>query len=359
MESPYLVPGWSWHVKDGRLGWGMQSMRGADVATFQALSCFWGRDANRIYVAGSEMRDADPATFQVLNPLYAKDARAVYTLKGPIKEADPATFEAIGPWEHFFNTTNGYAKDCNHVYHTILGGKACIVKGADATSFTACGNGYGQDNSSVFFERTKLAGAAPRDWKHLCGPHSRASKNAYVLGRFIRGADGRRLESLPILNTADYWARDDEAYYHWDKPNDRDQYLSAFHDAFVFLGKAASISLSWNQRSVELSAEDPNSWSIADFAWLTITCKEWLQKPNLQVEQLPDIGEMYKHGAALHFKLHFPPTWMNEDRIWIFRTVQDVVPTARKPRLLSTQVWWGYSSRDHASLIQSLIEAAR
>lgn len=358
MAKTYLAPGWAWFVSDQRLFFGMQEVRRADIPTFQVLNEWWGRDANRVYCAGSEMRNADVETFHVLNSLYARDARNVYTIKGPIREAEDASaFQAIGPTEHAFNTTNGYAKDARHVYHTVEEGKACVIKGADAASFTARGHGYGSDRSSVYFERKKVPGANPEKWQHIRGPHSRSEKNAYVLGKRIRGADGNRLESLPILAINECWSRDDKGYYRWDQPGDPGDYLRAFRQCFIFVGKVSNISLTWN-RTESLGPTRADSWRIAEHAWIYVDCKEWLQRPDLDIAEFPRPGEPFKIGQGLRLGLLESREWMNEDRIWILLPGQD--PGWAHPRLLlwNTEIWWEYSTLDQLDSVMRTIAAA-
>ena len=357
MAKSFLAPGWPWFISDGRLFFGMQEMRRADIPTFRPLNEWWGRDANRIYCAGSEMREADVETFQVLNSLYAKDARHAYTIKGPIREAEVSTFGPIGTTEHAFNTTNGYAKDAQFVYHTIVGGKACAIKGADAASFTARGNGYGSHDAAVYFERKKLPGAHPENWRHIRGPHSHSEKNAYVLGQRIRGANGNCLESLPILETGECWCRDDSGYFRWDKPGDPEEYFRKFRQCFIFRGKVSKVSLTWN-RTEPLDPRRSDSWSIAQHAWIFVDCKEWIQKPELEVAEVPRIGEPFKFGDGLHLGLPTPLTWMEEDRIWVFTPVQDHQRLEKRLLLSSTMVWWEYSSLDQLDCIQKTIAAA-
>lgn len=358
MANSYLAPGWPWFLSDQRLFFGMQEIRRADIATFQPLNQWWGRDASRVYCAGSEVREADVETFRVLNSLYAKDARNAYTLKGPIREAtDVSAFEVIGPTEHAFNTTNGYARDTHLVYHTIVGGKACVIKGADATSFTSRGNGYGSDRSAVYFERKKIPGADPEKWQHLRGPHSRSGKNAYVLGQRIRGANGNYLESLPILETSEYWCRDDKGYYRWDQPGDAEAYSKEFRQCFIFQGKVSKISLTWN-RTEPLDPASLESWAIAEHAWIFVDCKEWLQKPDLDVSEVPRLGEPFKFGVGLHLDLLAPPGWREEDRIWIFKPHQDHQRVERRLVLSSTMTWWEYSSLDQVDSIKKTMGAA-
>ncbi len=358
MSKSYLAPGWPWFVSGQRLFFGMQEIRRADLATFRTLNEWWGRDASRVYCAGSEMRDVDVETFGVLNSLYAKDARNAYTINGRIREAEDASaFQAVGPTEHAFNTTNGYAKDASLVYHTIVGGKACVVKGADAASFAARGNGYGSDKSSVYFERKKVPGADPEKWRHIRGPHSRSGKNAYFLGQRIRGANGESLESLPILETSEYWCRDDKGYYCCDKPSDPDAYLKEFRQCFVFRGKVTKVSLTWN-RTESLDPAHSDSWGIAQHAWIYVDCKEWIQRPDLDVAEFPQPGEPFKIGQGLHLGLLAPRDWMEEDRIWILKPSQDHQRVERRLLLWSTMTWWEYSSLDQLDSIKKTIATA-
>ena len=137
---PAIIRGWPWCEKDGELYFGgMHHMRYADSSTFEVLSKWWARDSKNVYSAGSVIRGADPESFTVLNELYAKDATRAYTMMGPIKEAHVSTFEAIGDTRHSFGPENGYAKDSRAVYHTTVGGKACLMKAADAATFVPLG----------------------------------------------------------------------------------------------------------------------------------------------------------------------------------------------------------------------------
>lgn len=358
MAKAFLAPGWPWFVSDQRLFFGMQEIRRADIATFQPLNEWWGRDASRVYCAGSEMREADVETFCVLNSLYAKDARHAYTIKGPIREVeDSSSFEAIGPTEHAFNTTNGYAKDARLVYHTIVGGKACVIKGADAASFTARGNGYGSDKSAVFFERKKVPGAEPEKWQHIRGPHSRSAKNAYALGQRVRGANGNCLESLPVLQLAEYWCRDDKSYYRWDQPSDPDVYLKEFRQCFIFIGKVSKVSLTWNHTE-SLDPARSDSWGIAQHAWIFVDCKEWIQKPDLEIAEFPGRGEPFKIGQGVRLGLLAPRDWMNEDRIWILKPGQDHERVEKRLLLRNTLTWWEYSTLDQLDIVKKTIAAA-
>ena len=357
MAKTYLAPGMFWAVDGQRVLFGDSDIRRADASTFQALTKFWARDAKNVYIVGSEMRSADASTFCVLNELYAKDARSVFTIKGRIPEADVSTFEALGDTEHAFNTTNGYARDVQFVYHTTIGDKACVIKNADVASFTPRGHGYGSDKSAMYFERKKMPGANPAEWRHIRGPHSQSGKNGYVLGQRIRGANGKCLESLPILGISEYWSRDDKGYYRWDEPGDPQAYLNEFRQCFIFLGKVSKVSLTWN-RIFPLDPMLSDSWLIAEHAWIHVDCKEWIQKPDVDVTEVPQIGEPFKFGQGLHLELLASRTWMDEDRIWIFKPTQDHHYVEKRLWLSGIDVWWEYLSLDQLDGIRKTIAAA-
>lgn len=356
MPTQVLISGWPWYACDGRLHWGMQAMRRADLATFEPLGKYWGRDATRVYNCGSEMRDADRNSFRVLNELYAKDCRKAYTMMGPIAEADVATFEAIGPVLHPFNAENGYAKDCRGVYHTTLGGRTCILKGADPLTFIPRGNGYGSDATSVYFERRKVPGVDLQSWQFVRGPHSRSGKNAYVVGRRIRGADGRRLVSLPILELGGLWCRDDTGYYDRDVAVDPRGYLDVFRNCFIFTGKVSNVSLRFDRENYR-PPQGPNPWAFADHAWIDVICSRILQRPDLEVAVEPRVGEPFRFGEGFHIPLLSPPTWMDEERIWIMRPRDSMrVGTLT---LLVARNWREYSPLGDLDMISELIAAAK
>jgi hypothetical protein len=362
MAQQTLVPGWSWYIDKQRLFFGMQQMRRADLGSFRPLNEWWGLDANRVYCAGSEMRDADPKTFTVLNSLYAKDARQAYTIKGPIPDVeDTSTFQAVGPTEHPFNAENGYAKDSQHVYHTTLGGKASVVKGADPTTFRALGRGYGADKSTLFFERKKVPSADPETWEHIRGPHSRDAENAYFLGRRIPGADLNSLESLPFLGMTGYWSRDDNGYFNQEKSAEPEEYFREFRCGFIFRGEVVQVKLSYVDGSdrVPLDPTRSDSWAIAQHARIDVDCKEWIQKPDINITEFPPPGQPFKIGQALRLRDLAEGNWMKEERIWILTPRQDHTQRAKRMLLGSTDHWWEYSQLDQLDAIQKTMAHAR
>jgi hypothetical protein len=356
MARTYLAPGWPWYLKDGRLHFGVVEVRNADLSTFRPLGEWWGRDSRRVYCAGSEVRGADVASFRVLNSLYAKDDHRAYTASGPIRDADVTSFVAVGPTEHPFNTTNGYAKDDRAVYHTVSAGKACVLKGADPATFAPRGHGYGADNSAVYFERKKVPGADPAEWRHIRGLHSHSVQKAYALGERIRGADGRSLESLPILGSTG-WSRDGKGYYLMEKPSDPGEYFDELRRCFIFIGRVSHVSLTWNQTE-PLDPTRTESWAIAGHAWMFVVCKEWVYKPDLEVVEVPRVGEPFKVGQGLHLGLLASRTWMDEDRVWILQPHQDYTTTQPRLLLYGVPVWWEYSSLDQLGSIRTTLAAA-
>ena len=188
MDKSLYAVDWPWWTRDDEVYFHEGKLQRVDIDSFQPLSETWARDAKRVYCGIEVMRGADPASFVALNSIYGKDHNNVYTLTGAKKEIDASTFAAVGPTSHWFNTYNSYGKDEKHVYHLTFGGKACVLKDADAASFNARNKGFGSDKSAVYFERKLLPGADPGDWEHLRGPHSRSGKCGYCLNKRRRPA---------------------------------------------------------------------------------------------------------------------------------------------------------------------------
>jgi hypothetical protein len=332
-----------------------------DAATYHPLNETWSRDAKRVYCVGSEIRGADPKTFQVLNRLYAKDHNRVYTLRGAIPEADAESFVVVGHTEHAFNTFNGYAKDSQRVYHTIEGGKACIIKAADSATFMALGHGYGTDQSRVYLERYPLKGAIPGIWRHLRGPHSHSDEEAYCRNQLIRSANGNHLESLPLVLDG-YWSRDNQGnYYHEDQPSDPARYFACFRECFLFTGTVSRVELSRRQSKELLDPLHADSWSMADHGWFYIDCQRWIQKPPIEVREIPQIGQPFRFGMGLHLSLLGSLDWMNEERIWIFPPTPDPSRVPEKLHLTTGNIlWWEYGSLDQFdSIMRTIAEAHR
>ncbi len=355
-KSLYAIDG-PWWTRDGEVYFREGKLQRVDLDSFQPLSETWARDAKRVYCGIEVMRGADPASFIALNSIFGKDDKYVYTLTGAKKEIDASRFVALGSTSHWFNTYNSYGKDEKHVYHLTIGGKACVLKNADAASFNALGNGFGCDKSAVYFERKPLPGANPDDWEHLRGPHSRSGKRGYCLNKRIRGVDGSRMESLPILDNPDYWSRDASGYYRWDEPRNAREYLDAFRDCFIFVGKVSNVELTY-RRKHQVPADRNESWAIAEHAWVSVVCNEWLQKPNIAVTETPQMGETFRFGQGRHLNLLSPPTWMNEDRVWIFRPTQDYSRADRSLRLTCVELWSEYLSMRQFDFIKRLIHEA-
>lgn len=177
------------------------------------------------------------------------------------------------------------------------------------------------------------------------------------MGQRIRGANGNCLESLPFLESFEHWSRDDKGYYRWDKLSDPEPYLKKFRECYIFRGKVSKVSLSWN-RTEALDPTHADSWAIADHGWFFVDCKEWIQKPDLDVAEIPQIGEPFRFGEGLRLNLLAQRTWMGEDRIWVFIPVQDSQRVEKRLVLINTPLWWEYSSLDQLDSLQKTIAAA-
>jgi hypothetical protein len=213
------------------------------------------------------------------------------------------------------------------------------------------------DASAVYFQRKKLAGAKPGEWRHVRGPHSRSGKNAYCLEKKIRGADGRHLVSLPILGTGDFWSRDDKGYYRFDQPADPKPYFEEFRKCCIVVGLAVHAALTWKQ-TYSFPPQRPESWELAGHVWITVTCKGILQKSESPFEYSLEEGKDVRLGEGFHLNLLYPTSWLEEDRIWIFRPIQDQSRRERPVFFRPSQVWWEYSSMTDLEFVKNLIAEA-
>jgi len=55
----------------------------------------------------------------------------------------------------------------------------------------------------------------------------------------------------------------------------------------------------------------------------------------------------------------FPPTWINEERVWILRPYQNTNQPELGPIFLKGASWWEYSAMSQLDLIKELIERAK
>ena len=91
------------------------TLKNADVKSFEALGQYYGKDKNNVYLMGEKIKKADVKTFQVISEEsfnhYSKDKNNVYLETYIIEGADPKTFEII-------KEKPTYSKDKKYLYYS-------------------------------------------------------------------------------------------------------------------------------------------------------------------------------------------------------------------------------------------------
>ena len=91
------------------------TLKNADVKSFEALGQYYGKDKNNVYLMGEKIKKADVKTFQVISEEffnhYSKDKNNVYLETYIIEGANPETFEII-------KEKPSYSKDKKHLYYS-------------------------------------------------------------------------------------------------------------------------------------------------------------------------------------------------------------------------------------------------
>ena len=329
-----------------------------DRLSREVLSDCWSRDSEYVYSCDTRVKNADPQSFTVLNEHYAVDRERVYTPHSPITEADRSSFRTVGPVFHWFNVSNAYAADESKVYHTEFLYKARVLKTATPKSFRALTHGYGADEKNVYWGWKQLPGAAPADWEFVGGPHSRSGKNAYCFAKKVKGADGRTLTSLPVIDSGEYWCRTDSSFYNWENAGDGRDYLKKFADCFIFIGRVVNIAIS-DKRRESVPLDNPNRWILANHMWLDVKVSSWLQKPNVVLASPLIDSAPIRFGEGMHFHELSDESWLGGDRIWILKPVQSHRHVQPHLVLEITGNWWESSRLSNLELIDGLIKESR
>jgi len=174
------------------------TLKNADVKSFEALGQYYGKDKNNVYLMGEKIKKADVKTFQVISEEffnhYSKDKNNVYLETYIIEGANPETFEII-------KEKPSYSKDKKHLYYSgkkideikdnlkimnagifgiIINGNKIYANGNrldienpenfkiiknDYYNNPIGKNGFSYDKNSVYFYGKKIDGISPKGFK--------------------------------------------------------------------------------------------------------------------------------------------------------------------------------------------------
>lgn len=228
--------------RDGVVYWQNHPVNDADPTTFQPLGGDWGVDRKSVFVQ-TKKKKIDRSTFRYLNPIYVVDCDAVYDWIGPIKNADPDTFEildpGIEPERNLLHETwnRGYARDAKQVfYHDQMHGRATVVRGADSATFRSFRNGFGIDQASVFFGKTRLKKSHPATWVYLGRGYSADRQRIFYYERELIGVD-RTAFTVVGRPTGGNYATDGNRWFWNDREITAKKFLNAIERSIaVFEG---------------------------------------------------------------------------------------------------------------------------
>lgn len=215
------LPFTDWTVHSDRVLWRHYPVRGADAATFVALSETWARDVKNVYCQKSVLRGADVSTFEVLNPLWARDRFSAYYTYGRIADADALTFKALDSGiipldDRHDHLCGGYASDGKSVYFYMMTiGKPSKLPRADPASFHVVNPRFARDCQAAYYERFRIPGADPTSLSVLGGIYCTDGQQVFYGNTPVPGAHAA---SFVVSTTDPRCAQDRSANYLRGEP---------------------------------------------------------------------------------------------------------------------------------------------
>lgn len=217
-------------VEGGAVVYAGYPVRGADPATFVCIGVGpFAKDERHCYCAGKRIRQMDPASFRGLNFTFASDRAMVWCLGGQVVGADASSFQVCDDGRYCVDVStvvpHSYGKDERAVYYYNFDGKARVVRGAEAASFSSFGDGhFGIDANSVFFDGVRVKAADRSSWKRIGGLYSADSSRVLYGNRTLEGADLNTFRFVPSRAGWPRWAMDCNRRYDYGEPLDGSKY---------------------------------------------------------------------------------------------------------------------------------------
>ncbi len=179
-------------------------VQGADLATFEELTEFYGKDKNHVYKKSVQLKDSDPETFELLEEGYSRDKNNVYWSNLKIEGADPKTHEIIN---------EDYSKDKQSVFFT-----SHKLEQADPKSFEYISDRYyWRDKEHVFRYDSIMPNADPETLEKLTLFIWKDKNYVFHCGKIIPQAEAKSFKQL-----SDCWFADKNAIYYQEQRIDED-----------------------------------------------------------------------------------------------------------------------------------------
>jgi len=260
------------------------TLKNADVKSFEALGQYYGKDKNNVYLMGEKIKKADVKTFQVISEEffnhYSKDKNNVYLETYIIEGANPETFEII-------KEKPSYSKDKKYLYYS--GKKIDEIK--DNLKIMSAGIfGIIKNGNRIYANGNRLDIENPENFKIIKNDYynnpniiyGKNNKNIYVIigngqkirSKVIKDAD---INSFEIMEIGAYSRDKNNIYFTYSdvvkmKDVDKDSFTIGEHgfsydkSSVYFYGKKIDGISPKGFKIVDLAV---NSGDFVTFALLT------------------------------------------------------------------------------------------
>ena len=260
------------------------TLKNADVKSFEALGEYYGKDKNNVYLMGEKIKKADVKTFQVISEEsfnhYSKDKNNVYLETYIIEGADPKTFEII-------KEKPTYSKDKKYLYYS--GKKIDEIRG-NLENISAGVLDIIKNGNRIYANGNRLDIENPENFKIIKNDYynnpniiyGKNDKNIYVIigngqkirSKVIKDAD---IDSFEIMEIGAYSRDKNNIYFTYSdvvkmKDVDKDSFTIGEHgfsydkNSVYFYGKKIDGISPKGFKIVDLAV---NSGESVTFALLT------------------------------------------------------------------------------------------
>lgn len=260
------------------------TLKNADVKSFEALGEYYGKDKNNVYLMGEKIKKADVKTFQIISEEsfnhYSKDKNNVYLETYIIEGADPKTFEII-------KEKPTYSKDKKYLYYS---GKKIDEIRDDLENMSAGVLDIIRNGNRIYANGSRLDIENPENFKIIKNDYynnpniiyGKNDKNIYVIigngqkirSKVIKDAD---INSFEIMEIGAYSRDKNNIYFTYSdvvkmKDVDKDSFIIREHgfshdkNSVYFYGKKIDGISPKGFKIVDLAV---NSGEPVTFALLT------------------------------------------------------------------------------------------
>lgn len=160
----------------------IQKLNSADPTTFTSLGYGYAKDKSNAWYLGDSFKVMDLNSLRVLNHNFVKDDKAVYVDRKPMAGSDGKTFELM---------TERYAKDSKKYYYCSPSDGRYSIQPIQChyPSFEVIDYQFCKDNSSIYYEGSKLSEAKSSTFELTSHGYSKDNQHVYFRNKKVDQAD--------------------------------------------------------------------------------------------------------------------------------------------------------------------------